>query len=525
MQGRAESERDAGFHLRHHAIGIDRDAAIDRADHAMHAHLALFDRHLGNLGNKAAEGFMHGNSASATDQGLARRPADFFGGKIEHAEMTRMRFQQFAAVVERVLAGTVRKLVDHRFHHEGSMGVADRAPPQHRYAGPRRMQLHTVMRNRLHVRRIRHAFDRGAIDAVPHHHRFHHRAGHDRLPDDDVIPRCRHSLRIQCDARAMQIHRPVIAAADIVLAAPDRFHRQTRRLGDFDRLADEIRCRCCPASEAAAKKHRVDLDLLGRQPGDSGRHHLIEGLELRAGPDLAGIGTDLHRAVQRLHRRMREIGHHVLKIHCLVGFCQGRGNIACGHHRRAFGLRQRAETVAQRDRVERRIRTGVPIDLQGIAAQFCRPVVIRHDGHTTRHLHHLADTSHLQGGAVIQRLDGAAEHRRARHHGSQQTIELHIDAELRTTIDLLRRIQPTRRLADQLPVFLILQRHRGRRRQLGGIVDQCAKTQSLIAGNHLPVLGTAISNGNTPSRRRRLHQHRARGGAGLAITIKFGRCR
>ena len=40
-------------------------------------------------------------------------------------------------------------------------------------------------------------------------------------------------------------------------------------------------------AEAAAEEHGVDLDLLGLEPGDLRRDLLVQGLELRAGPDLA----------------------------------------------------------------------------------------------------------------------------------------------------------------------------------------------------------------------------------------------
>ena len=106
-------------------------------------------------------------------------------------------------------------------------------------------------------------------------------------PDDYLLPGDGGALRIDADAQAVDVRRPVVAAAHVVLARPDDLDRRARRLRDLNRLGDDVARRGRAAAEAAAQEHRVDLDLLGRDAEDLRRRHLVHRLELRAGPDLA----------------------------------------------------------------------------------------------------------------------------------------------------------------------------------------------------------------------------------------------
>jgi hypothetical protein len=65
-QHRTESESDAAFHLRLDDVGIDRNAAIDRAPHAVDPRrAALANRHFGDLGNIGVEALVNRDAAFA----------------------------------------------------------------------------------------------------------------------------------------------------------------------------------------------------------------------------------------------------------------------------------------------------------------------------------------------------------------------------------------------------------------------------------------------------------------------------
>ena len=61
------------------------------------------------------------------------------------------------------------------------------------------------------------------------------------------------------------------------------------------------------AAETAAKQRRVNLHLFGLETGNLNRPEMVEGLPLRAGPDVAAVGPDVGDAVQRLHRRVGQV--------------------------------------------------------------------------------------------------------------------------------------------------------------------------------------------------------------------------
>ena len=111
-------------------------------------------------------------------------------------------------------------------------------------------------------------------------------------PTSTCFQATRHAVGIQADSRLMQERRAVIAAANVVLPRPHGFHRRARGLGDLHRFSDKVRGRVGPPTKTAAEKLGMDLHLLGFEPGDFPGDHLIQGLELGAGPDLAFVLGD-----------------------------------------------------------------------------------------------------------------------------------------------------------------------------------------------------------------------------------------
>jgi len=75
-------------------------------------------------------------------------------------------------------------------------------------------------------------------------------------------------------------------------------------LGDSDRRNHHVRLEL--AAEAAAEQMIVDDHFLDRESGRFRRLRLHPAYDLRAGPDFTGVGLEMNRGIQRLHRRMGE---------------------------------------------------------------------------------------------------------------------------------------------------------------------------------------------------------------------------
>ena len=63
----------------------------------------------------------------------------------------------------------------------------------------------------------------------------------------------------------------------------------------------------------------MDLHPLGRQAGDLGGVHPIHGLKLGTGPDLAGVGAQVHCTVERLHHEVGKKWDFVHRLDFLGG--------------------------------------------------------------------------------------------------------------------------------------------------------------------------------------------------------------
>ena len=119
-------------------------------------------------------------------------------------------------------------------------------------------------------------------------------------PADDFAAR-------QARLEAVEIERPVERLLDVLFARPDDLDRPVDLLSDAHGLRDIVHLE--PPAEAAAEQMIVDDDLLERQARDLRGDRLRAGDDLIADPDLAGVGTNVHGAVHRLHRRVGEERH------------------------------------------------------------------------------------------------------------------------------------------------------------------------------------------------------------------------
>ncbi|MNH97788.1 hypothetical protein D3C73_504940 [compost metagenome] len=209
----------------------------------------------------------------------------------------------------------------------------------------------------------------------------------------------------------------------------------------------------------------MDLDLLGFEPGDLPGDHLVQGLELGAGPDFALVLADAHGAVKRFHRRVGQIRHTVFGVDGLGRFRQRSLGIARLTGVQAGGGGEFAEAFQQRLAIEPRVRPRVPLDFQRIAPQLRRPVMIGNHRNARRHLHHFVHAGNRQRLGAFKGFDAAAEGGRTGDHRRHQPIELHIHAEFRPAGDFLRCVQTLGGFTDQPPVFRVLEFDRGRVRR------------------------------------------------------------
>src|SRR5207244_201652 len=108
---RRQAIADARLHLHGDDVRIDRDAAVDRADHALDVHAVLAPRQLDHLRDEGAEGLVHRDAARPVlRQRLA--PAGLLGGQLQYPQMAWVLAEQVATQSERVLAGGARDVVE-----------------------------------------------------------------------------------------------------------------------------------------------------------------------------------------------------------------------------------------------------------------------------------------------------------------------------------------------------------------------------------------------------------------------------
>ena len=326
---------------------------------------------------------------------------------------------------------------------------------------------------------------------------------------------------VQRRFQAVDVDRAIEPAANVVFARPLQLDRDAvgaERLGDRDRLDNVVGAHVGAPAEAAAGEQRVDVDLLRLEPGGRRRVALVDGLELVAGPDLATVGVEFHDRIQRLHRRVRQIGKLVRRTDSLGGALERGGDIAvvARRHARLFG--QRPVLGHDRGRASLFRLAVVPLDLERLAALLCRPEALGDNGDAARHLHHVDHAGDGLGRGGVERLYRRAEQRRTLQQRHQHVREGHVDGELRRAVGLGRNVDARQFLADELEVFRLLQRHLVRHRQAGRLGGQCAERRLAIARRMMDnaALDRQARRRHIPFRCGSGNQHGPRRGARLA---------
>ena len=119
-----------------------------------------------------------------------------------------------------------------------------------------------------------------------------------------IVPGDRHALLVETGGQPVEPIGPVHVVLDVFLAGPHDLHRAVDMLGDLDRADDAVGLQ--PPAEAAADQMIVDHDLVQRQARGLRGRRLDARDRLVADPDFAAVLADMHRAVHRLHRGVRQ---------------------------------------------------------------------------------------------------------------------------------------------------------------------------------------------------------------------------
>ena len=248
---------------------------------------------------------------------------------------------------------------------------------------------------------------------------------------------------------------------------------------------------------------------------------LVAGLELFAVPDLAAFLRELDDAVERLHRRVREVGKLERRLQGLgraldrlrgialaaSGFGGGGGELLVfGHH-----VRRRA------------LEAGgvVPFDLERVASFLRRPERGGNDGHAVGDFHHVAHAGNAVHAGGIEAIHFLAEARRMRDDRGQHVGQLHVLREARGAVGLRLRIRARHMLADEHEVLRVLDLDRCGHRLFPRRFGELAERRFLAAGvGDDAVFHLHGFRGHLPLLRGGGDQHRARGGARLPILVE-----
>jgi len=322
------------------------------------------------------------------------------------------------------------------------------------------------------VRQFVRALDRGRIDAVLDH-RSERRIPEDRLADRGVRPG-RDVPIADTTAQAVHEQRAVVTAAEIVLSGPHQLDGTPRpdRLRDLSEFGREMRVLLRPPPEAPARQHGLDLDPIGREPENARDGHVVNGLHLAAEACQGAVDVPAQEAIERLHRRMREIRKYELRLDDALRPRERRLGITMSlrHHARPTGKRAiLGDKLFAAAALGRGI---VPRDAQRFAPLTRRPVALRVHRNAGRHLPDVDHSRHSTGGRCIERRDLAAEPRwMGDQHGEHSRLA-YVDCVLRGSVGLGCTVEPTDALLTNQPerrrvLELRVGRNRQARRRFG----------------------------------------------------------
>ena len=216
----------------------------------------------------------------------------------------------------------------------------------------------------------------------------------------------------------------------------------------------------------------MDTHLCRFQPRGLRGIGLVHGLELISRPDLATIGGELDDRIERLHRRVREVGELVAGRYLprRVKDCGGTITLlAC----RQCGLIGKLPIFSHQSRAAELLGAGiVPIHLERVPPPFGGPEAFGHDRYAMWHLYHLDHARYGTGRTGVERSDLRTEQGWALEQCHEHARQRDIQGELCRPVDLRRDVDPRWAAADQFVVLGLLEADRRRNRQGCGLTHQ-----------------------------------------------------
>ena len=195
---------------------------------------------------------------------------------------------------------------------------------------------------------------------------------------------------------------------------------------------------------------------------------------LRAHPDVDAVSPPMRGRVERLHRRVRQIGNLIDRLDQFRGRGEGRVNVAMaaavGERPIERGAIFGAELVA----VGRSGRAEIPHDRHRLERLLGAPEIVGDDRHAVGHRHGGDDPATAGDRGKIVGFELAAEHRAIGGGGVGHARQPGVDAEARRARDLERRVDALEARADKLELIGRLDRRLGRKRDLGGVCREFA---------------------------------------------------
>src|SRR5262245_27139336 len=323
MQRGGQAEDDAALHLRADGVGVDLDAAIDRAPHMGRVDgTVLVDADLDHLRDEAAEAGAK-RDASPLPGRKRLAPSGSLRSDFQHVGGARVLVEQRNSVGEWILLRVGRELVDEALDDKRPARGAHAAPPRGEDSG-RLLPDPLDMDGADLVGLVFRALHRIRIDAVLDPDRAV--ALDDGRTGDAMRPGDRLALRVHARAEAIVVIRPIHVVLDVFLSRPDHLDRPGHVLRDLNGTDAAIVLEA-PA-EPAAQQVPVDAYLLPLQAGHLHDGRLREPRDLRPDPDVAGFLRQVHGAVHGLHRRVREERLLVDRLDLPGGARNSRGCVA-----------------------------------------------------------------------------------------------------------------------------------------------------------------------------------------------------
>src|ERR1700680_239409 len=106
----------------------------------------------------------------------------------------------------------------------------------------------------------------------------------------------------------MDMHGAIVAALDIIFTRPNKLNRRAAKtFRDGCSLTLYVRIGDRAPAKASARHLSMKRHLLRLQAEDLRDGHLVDGLELRAGPDFRSITIEPNGGIQGFHRGVGEI--------------------------------------------------------------------------------------------------------------------------------------------------------------------------------------------------------------------------